>query len=69
MSACEQVVPVTAINCVSIRALQATLPKRAKQSLDRRFGARYDKVYRLDVLFENRSDRDESSWNLREAET
>ncbi len=50
MSACEQVVPVTAINVFQVPALQATLSQAAKQSLDRRFGALYDKVYRLDVF-------------------
>lgn len=50
MSACEQVVPVAAINVFQVPALQATLSQAAKQSLDRRFGALYDKVYRLDVL-------------------
>ena len=31
--------------------MQQTLSLAAKQSLDRRFGALYDKVYRLDVLW------------------
>jgi group II intron reverse transcriptase/maturase len=34
-----------------VRALQSTLSRAAKQSLDRRFGALYDKIYREDVLW------------------
>jgi group II intron reverse transcriptase/maturase len=34
----------------TVRALQNTLFRAAKQSLDRKFGALYDKVYREDVL-------------------
>jgi group II intron reverse transcriptase/maturase len=34
-----------------VRALQRTLYRAAKQSLDRRFGALYDKIYREDVLW------------------
>ena len=42
----------TAVNMrKSVRALQRTLYRAAKQSLDRRFGALYDKVYREDVLW------------------
>ena len=33
-----------------VRALQDKLSRAAKQSLDRRFGALYDKLYREDVL-------------------
>ena len=41
-----------AINMRSkVRALQSTLSRAAKQSLDRRFGALYDKIYREDVLW------------------
>ena len=41
-----------AINVRSkVRALQSTLSRAAKQSLDRRFGALYDKIYREDVLW------------------
>jgi RNA-directed DNA polymerase len=36
----------------SVQALQDKLSRAAKQSLDRRFGALYDKVYRRDVLWE-----------------
>jgi group II intron reverse transcriptase/maturase len=36
----------------SVQALQEKLSRAAKQSLDRRFGALYDKVYRRDVLWE-----------------
>ena len=36
----------------SVQALQDKLSHAAKQSLDRRFGALYDKVYRRDVLME-----------------
>jgi len=36
----------------TVQALQQTLSLAAKQSLDRRFGALYDKVYRLDVLWQ-----------------
>jgi group II intron reverse transcriptase/maturase len=35
----------------TVRALQNTLFRAAKQSLDRKFGALYDKVYREDVLW------------------
>jgi group II intron reverse transcriptase/maturase len=35
-----------------VRALQRKLYRAAKQSLDRRFGALYDKVYREDILWE-----------------
>jgi RNA-directed DNA polymerase len=35
-----------------VQALQDTLSRAAKQSLTRRFGALYDKVYREDVLWE-----------------
>ena len=35
-----------------VHALQDTLSRAAKQSLTRRFGALYDKVYREDVLWE-----------------
>jgi len=42
-----------AINLLeTVQALQQTLSLAAKQSLDRRFGALYDKVYRLDVLWQ-----------------
>ena len=34
-----------------VQALQAKLSRAAKQSLDRRFGALYDKIYREDVLW------------------
>ena len=34
------------------QALQSKLSHAAKQSLDRRFGALYDKIYREDVLWE-----------------
>jgi group II intron reverse transcriptase/maturase len=36
----------------SVHALQGKLSSAAKQSLDRKFGALYDKVYREDVLME-----------------
>ena len=36
----------------TVRALQRKLYRAAKQSLDRRFGALYDKIYREDVLWE-----------------
>ena len=36
----------------SVQALQDKLSHAAKQSLDRRFGALYDKLYRRDVLRE-----------------
>jgi group II intron reverse transcriptase/maturase len=36
----------------TVRALQIKLYRAAKQSLDRRFGALYDKIYREDVLWE-----------------
>lgn len=35
-----------------VQALQDTLSRAAKQSLHRKFGALYDKVYREDVLWE-----------------
>jgi group II intron reverse transcriptase/maturase len=35
-----------------VQALQDKLSRAAKQSLDRKFGARYDKLYRSDVLHE-----------------
>lgn len=42
-----------AINLLeTVQALQETLSLAAKQSLDRRFGALYDKVYRDDVLWQ-----------------
>jgi len=34
-----------------VQALQSKLSRAAKQSLDRRFGALYDKIYREDVLW------------------
>ncbi|MEA3277391.1 MAG: group II intron reverse transcriptase/maturase, partial [Pseudomonadota bacterium] len=37
---------------LSVQALQEKLSRAAKQSLDRRFGALYDKLYRSDVLQE-----------------
>ncbi len=37
----------------TVQALQQTLSQAAKQSLDRRFGALFDKVYRLDVLWQS----------------
>ena len=41
-----------AINLLeTVEALQQTLSDAAKQSLDRRFGALYDKIYRKDVLW------------------
>ena len=47
---------MNAFEAMSVRnkvpALQATLSRAAKQSLDRSFGALYDKVYREDVLCE-----------------
>ncbi len=47
-----EVVPYVAINLLeTVQALQETLSLAAKQSLDRRFGALYDKVYRDDVLW------------------
>lgn len=39
-----------AMNIRKVRALQSKLSRAAKQSLDRRFGALYDKIYRKDVL-------------------
>jgi RNA-directed DNA polymerase len=36
----------------NVQALQGKLSRAAKQSLDRRFGALYDKIYREDVLWE-----------------
>jgi len=48
-----EVVPYVAINLLAtVRTLQKTLSQAAKQSLDRRFGALYDKVYRDDVLWQ-----------------
>lgn len=42
-----------AINVLeTVQALQETLSQAAKQSLDRRFGALFDKVYRMDVLWD-----------------
>ena len=42
-----------AINVLAtVQALQETLSHAAKQSLDRRFGALFDKVYRDDVLWQ-----------------
>ena len=42
-----------AINLLAtVEALQQTLSDAAKESLDRRFGALYDKVYRKDVLWD-----------------
>jgi RNA-directed DNA polymerase len=35
-----------------VQALQSTLSRAAKQTLDRKFGALYDKIYRRDVLRE-----------------
>jgi len=35
-----------------VQALQSKLSRAAKQSLDRKFGALYDKIYRRDVLRE-----------------
>jgi hypothetical protein len=35
-----------------VQDLQTRLSRAAKQSLDRRFGALYDKMYRRDVLME-----------------
>ena len=35
-----------------VQVLQSKLSRAAKQSLDRRFGALYDKIYRRDVLKE-----------------
>ena len=35
-----------------IQDLQARLSRAAKQTLDRKFGALYDKMYRRDVLME-----------------
>ena len=37
----------------TVQALQQTLSQAAKQSLDRRFGALFDKVYREDVLWQS----------------
>jgi len=46
-----------AINMLEeVQALQETLSQAAKQSLDRKFGALFDKVYRMDVLW--------SAWRL-----
>jgi hypothetical protein len=36
---------------VKVQALQSKLSHAAKQSLDRKFGALYDKIYREDVLW------------------
>jgi retron-type reverse transcriptase len=36
----------------NVNELQDTLSRAAKQSLDRKFGALYDKIYRRDVLWE-----------------
>jgi len=40
------------MNVCKVQALQAKLSCAAKQTLDRKFGALYDKVYRKDVLME-----------------
>lgn len=40
-----------AMNMRKVQALQSRLSHAAKQSLDRRFGALYDKIYREDVLW------------------
>jgi len=40
-----------AMNVRKVQALQSKLSHAAKQSLDRRFGALYDKIYREDVLW------------------
>ena len=37
--------------CIKGQALQSKLSQAAKQSLDRKFGALYDKIYREDVLW------------------
>jgi len=43
---------LVAINVLGkVQALQETLSQAAKQSLDRKFGALFDKVYRMDVLW------------------
>jgi len=48
-----EVVPYVAINKLeTVQALQETLSLAANQSLDRRFGALFDKVYRDDVLWQ-----------------
>ena len=39
-----------AMNMRTVQALQSKLSHAAKQSLDRRFGALYDKIDREDVL-------------------
>ena len=39
-----------ASNMRKVQALQSKLSHAAKQSLDRRFGALYDKIYRRGVL-------------------
>jgi group II intron reverse transcriptase/maturase len=39
------------MNMRKVQALQSKLSHAAKQSLDRRFGALYDKIYRKDVLW------------------
>ena len=39
-----------AMNMCKVRALQCKLSHAAKESLDRKFGALYDKLYRADVL-------------------
>ena len=36
---------------IKVQALQSKLSQAAKQSLDRKFGALYDKIYREDVLW------------------
>ncbi|RLB80803.1 MAG: hypothetical protein DRH24_10020 [Deltaproteobacteria bacterium] len=42
-----------AINmCNKVSDLLSKLSHAAKQSLDRRFGALYDKIYREDIMFE-----------------
>ena len=39
-------------NMCKVQALQSKLSHAAKQSLDRKFGALYDKIYREDVVLE-----------------
>ncbi len=41
------------MNVCTVQALQDKLSRAAKQTLDRRFGALYDKLYRKDVLWES----------------
>ena len=40
------------LTCVKVSDLQSKLSHAAKQSLDRKFGALYDKIYREDVILE-----------------